>query len=286
MISGTVKRVGRGNTLVVDLGKVEGIIPPRNFPITEKYQVGDKVLALLLEVRDTEMGGAEVVLSRSHPDFIKELFVQEVPEISDGTIIIERIVREPGYRTKIIVRTTDQKIDPVGACIGMRGIRVKNIVRELNNEKIDIVPYSQDKYELLQNALAPIEIRHIRVNEEGSQVFLVVDDDNFATAIGKKGLNVRLVGQLVGVQLEVQKESDYQRIQALERANLATSEDPVLDEPLSQVDGISSLIVDQLVAEGYDTLRKLLVCAPETLATVPGISLEMAEKLLEQIRKR
>src|SRR5205807_3096074 len=99
LISGTVKRVGRGNTLVVDLGKVEGIIPPRNFPITEKYQVGDKVLALLLEVRDTEMGGAEVVLSRSHPDFVKELFVQEVPEISDGTIIIERIVREPGYRT-------------------------------------------------------------------------------------------------------------------------------------------------------------------------------------------
>jgi transcription termination/antitermination protein NusA len=286
LISGTVKRVGRGNTLVVDLGKVEGIIPPRNFPITEKYQVGDKVLALLLEVRDTEMGGAEVVLSRSHPDFVKELFVQEVPEISDGTIVIERIVREPGYRTKIIVRTTDQKIDPVGACIGMRGIRVKNIVRELNNEKIDIIPYSQDKYELLQNALAPIEIRHIRVNDEGSQVFLVVDDDNFATAIGKKGLNVRLVGQLVGVQLEVQKESDYQRIQALERANLATSEDPVLDEPLSQVDGISSLIVDQLVAEGYDTLRKLLVCAPEKLATVPGISLEMAEKLLEQIRKR
>ncbi len=288
LISGTVKRVGRGNTLVVDLGKVEGIIPPRNFPITEKYQVGDKVLALLLEVRDTEMGGAEVVLSRSHPEFVKELFIQEVPEISDGTVAIERIVREPGYRTKLIVRTADQKVDPVGACIGMRGIRVKNIVRELNNEKIDIIPFSSDKYELLQNALAPIEIRHLRVNDEGTQVFIVVDDEHFATAIGKKGLNVRLVGQLVGVQLEIQKESDYQRIQALERANLATEENPLLDERLSQIEGISSLIVDQLLAEGddYNTLRKLLTCGPEKLATIPGISLEMAEKILEQTRRQ
>lgn len=285
LISGTVKRVGRGNTLIVDLGKVEGIIPPRNFPITEKYQVGDRVLALLLEVRDTDMGGAEVVLSRSHPEFVKQLFIQEVPEIGDGTVQIEKVVREPGYRTKIIVRTQDLKVDPVGACIGMRGIRVKNICRELNNEKIDIIPYASDKFLLLQNALHPIEIRYLRMNDEGNQVFVVVDDDNFAGAIGKKGLNVRLIGHLIGMQLDVQKASDFQRIQALERANLATSEDPRLDEPISSIDGISGLIVGQLVAEGFDTPRKLLVAAPDKLASVPGISLDMADKLLEQIRK-
>lgn len=285
LISGTVKRVGRGNTLIVDLGKVEGIIPPRNFPITEKYQVGDRVLALLLEVRDTDMGGAEVVLSRSHPEFVKQLFIQEVPEISDGIVQIEKVVREPGYRTKVIVKTQDQKVDPVGACIGMRGIRVKNICRELNNEKIDIIPYASDKFQLLQNALDPIEIRYLRVNDEGNEVFVVVDDDNFAGAIGKKGLNVRLIGHLVGVQLNVQKASDFQHIQALERANLATSEDPRLDESLSNIQGMSSLIIDQLVTEGFDTPRKVLQAAPEKLATVPGISLDMAEKLLEQIRK-
>jgi transcription termination/antitermination protein NusA len=286
LISGTVKRIGRGNTLIVDLGKVEGIIPPRHYPITEKYQVGDRVLALLLEVRDTEMGGAEVVLSRSHPDFVRELFYQEVPEINDNTITIERIVREAGYRTKIIVKSSDAKVDPVGACIGMRGIRVKNIVRELNNEKIDIIPFTQDKLELLQNAIHPIELRYIRISDDGLDVFLVVADDNFASIIGKKGLNVRLLAELLGVHLDVQKESEYVKIQALERENLAASDDPLLDEPFSQIHGISSLIVGQLVQEGYDTPRKLLLCPPEKLAEVPGINLEMAERLLEQVRKR
>jgi transcription termination/antitermination protein NusA len=284
LISGTVKRVGRGNTIIVDLGKVEGIMPMRNFPITEKYQVGDRVLALLLEVRDTDMGGAEVVLSRSHPEFVKQLFVQEIPEVSDNTIEIEKIVREPGYRTKLIVKSSDPKVDPVGACIGMRGIRVKNIIRELNNEKIDIIPFSQNKLELLQNALHPIEIRHLNVNEEGTQVSVVVKDDDFAAAIGKKGLNVRLIGYLLEVQLEIKKEGDFKRIQELERANLATSEDPRLDEVFSQIEGISSLVVDLLVAEGYDTPRKLLMAGPEKLVSIPGISMDTVERILEQVR--
>ncbi len=286
LISGSVKRIIRGSTLVVDLGKVEGIIPTKNYPITEKYQPGEKVLALLIDVRETETGGAEVVLSRSHPDFVKQLFVQEIPEVSDGTITIEKIVREPGYRTKLVVRTQDLKVDPVGACIGMRGVRVKNIIRELNNEKIDIIPYASDTLQLLANALHPVEIKHMRVSDDKSQVFVVVADDAFATAIGKKGFNVRLVGQLVGVRLDVQKESDYQKIQALECANLASSEDPSLDMPLTELEGMSRLIIDQLIAEGLDTPRKLLLTPKDTLASIPGISLEMASKLLEQIKKK
>ncbi|CCB86909.1 transcription elongation protein nusA [Parachlamydia acanthamoebae UV-7] len=150
LISGTIKRFVRGSNVVIDLGKVEAIMPTKHYPKTEKYHVGEKVLALLYEVNETENGGAEVVLSRSHPEFVKQLMMQEVPELNDGIVVIDRIVREAGYRTKMTVRSTDSKIDPVGSCVGMRGIRVKNVVRELNNEKIDIIPYSQDPVELLQ----------------------------------------------------------------------------------------------------------------------------------------
>lgn len=286
LISGTVKRIGKNGVVIVDLGKVEGVLPRRHYPPTEKYNIGDRVFALLLEVRDTEEGGAEVVLSRSHPEFVRQLLIQEVPEISDGTVTIERIVREAGYRTKAVVRTMDQKVDPVGACIGMRGTRIKNIVRELHNEKIDIIPYAQDSLQLLQNALAPIEIRSLRVSDDGLQVYVVVDDDSFASAIGKKGLNVRLIGALIGTQLDIQKLSDYKRIKQLERANLAASSDPALDEPFTQIEGISSLVVGQLVAEKIDTPRKLLLAPPEQLASIPGINLDTAEKILEQIRKQ
>lgn len=285
LISGTLKRIGRNNVLIVDLGKVEGVLPPKNYPRTENYQVGDKVLALLLEVRDTEMGGAEVVLSRTHPEFVRQLFLQEVPEINDNTVSIEKIVREPGYRTKVIVRSADPKVDPVGACIGMRGIRVKNIIRELNNEKIDIISYSQDPYEQLEKALDPIQIRHAVVSDDGTHMLIVVDDDSFANAIGKKGYNVRLLGQLVGINLEVRKLSDHQRLEAIERANLVTSEEPWLDEPLSQIEGLSSLLIDQIINAGFDTPRKLLVASPEQLAAIPGISADRAGKLLEQVRK-
>ncbi|MFS8563402.1 MAG: S1 RNA-binding domain-containing protein [Rhabdochlamydiaceae bacterium] len=142
IISGTVKRIVRGANLIVDLGKVEGILPDRFYPKTEKYNVGERVQALSFEVRDTENGGAEVILSRSHPDFVAQLFMLEVPEINDGKITIERIVRDAGYRTKLAVKSTDPKIDPVGACVGVRGTRVKNIIRELNNEKIDVLPFN------------------------------------------------------------------------------------------------------------------------------------------------
>jgi transcription termination/antitermination protein NusA len=285
LISGTVKRVAGGTTVIVDLGKVEGVLPRRNFPPTESYQVGDKVLALLQEVRDTDTGGAEVVLSRSHPDFVKLLLVQEVPELADGTISIEKIVREPGYRTKLIVRSSDMKVDPVGACIGMRGVRVKNIVRELNNEKIDVIPYASDKLQLLQQALQPVQIRKIRVNDDESQIFIVVEDEEFGAAIGKKGLNVRLIGELLDIHLEIQKMSDFHRVDALERAALAQLDDPSLDEGLASMDGISNLVIDQLIAEGYTTQRKVLEASLEKLAEIPGISLDMADKILEQIRK-
>jgi N utilization substance protein A len=286
IVSGSVKRVVRGATLIIDLGKVEAILPDRFYPKTEKYNVGERVQALLYEVRDTESGGAEVILTRSHPEFVEQLFKQEVPELNDGTVVIEKIVREAGYRTKLAVRSLDSKVDPVGACVGMRGNRVKNIIRELNNEKIDIIPYSDDPVQLLQNALSPTEIKKISLSDDGSRISIVVDDETYPTVLGKRGMNARLCGTLVGVELDVQKMSEYQTAMTLERAQIASSDDPTLDEKLHHVDGISNMILESLIGAGYDTRRKLLNATPQKLAEMPEISLEMADKILEQIRKK
>lgn len=285
LVSGSVKRFVKGANMIIDLGKVEALMPMRHYPKTERYNIGDKVLALLFEVNDTDMGGAEVILSRSAPEFVKQLMIQEVPEVNDGIVILDKVVREPGYRTKLTVRSTDSKVDPVGACVGMRGSRVKNVVRELYNEKIDIIPFSEDPVELLQNALSPIEIRKISVNEDDRVISIVIEDDDFAAVIGKRGMNARLNSRLIGYELEVQKMTDYNRTMALQRTELAESEDSSLDEPLEYIDGVNNFIFENLVSEGYNTPRTLLTASPEELSKIPGISIEMADTILDQIRK-
>lgn len=285
IISGTVKRIVRGATLIVDLGKVEAILPDRFYPKTEHYNIGERVQALLYEVRDTESGGAEVVLSRSHPEFVKQLFMQEVPELEDGTVHIERIVREAGYRTKLAVTSSDPKVDPVGACVGVRGTRVKNIIRELNNEKIDILPYSEDKVQFLENALDPIEIKKISVSEDESKISIVVDDESYPTVLGKRGMNTRLCGQLIGIELDVQRMSEYQTAMNIQRAQMALMDDPSLDDKLS-IEGMSSFIVESLISAGYDTPRKILNASTSDLANIPEISTEMADKILEEVRQK
>ena len=284
IVSGVVKRFSRGANLVVDLGKVEALLPARNYPKTEKYKIGDKILALLLEVQDSESGGAEVILTRSHPEFVKQLFMQEVPELEDGTIEIVWIERDAGYRTKMTVRSSDPKVDPVGACVGMRGNRVKNVIRELNNEKIDIIPYSKDPVDLLQSILSPIEIRKIGVNEEENVIAIVVDDTDYAAVIGKRGMNARLTGQLIGYELEVQRMSEYNKALEIQRMQLAEADDPQLDRPL-EIPGINRLILENLVQSGFDTLRKVLKAQVDELSKVPGISMEMAYKILEEVSK-
>ncbi len=286
LISGSVKRMVRGATCIVDLGKVDGIMPMRHYPKTETYNVGDRVLALLLEVQDTDNGGAEVIISRSHPEFVRQLFLQEVPEMADQTIEIERIVRDAGYRTKLTVRSNDDRVDPVGACVGVRGVRVKNVIRELNNEKIDIIPHTNDPVDLLQGALDPIEIRKISVNEDDSVMSIIVDDDDFAIVIGRKGMNARLNGQLIGYELEVQKMSDYIRMLELEKMELIESNEPWLDEKLKALGPINPLIVENLISEGFDNPRQILTASREDLAGVPGVSLEMADRIVEEIKKQ
>ncbi|HEV3269138.1 MAG TPA: transcription termination factor NusA [Candidatus Rhabdochlamydia sp.] len=286
IVSGTVKKVIREATLIIDLGKVEAILPSRFYPKTEVYKVGDRVQALLFEVRDTENGGAEVVLSRSHPEFVAQLFSQEVPEIADDIIVIEKIVRAAGYRTKIAVSSQDPKVDPVGACVGVRGNRVKNIIRELNNEKIDIIPFSSNTATLLSSSLAPIEIKKMIVDEERNIITIVINDEDYPAALGKGGRNARLNGELCGSDLQIQKMSHYKATMNLERAQMASADDPTLDEPLTIEEVSSRMIIESLISAGYDTPRKVLNATPEQLAIIPEISLEMADKILEKIRKK
>jgi N utilization substance protein A len=285
IISGTVKRFIRGRTIVVDLGKVEAILPERNYPKLERYNPGEKVQALLLEVRDTDSGGAEVILTRSHPEFVAQLFIQEVPELHDKTVVIEKIVRDPGYRTKLAVRSFDPKVDPVGTCVGVRGTRIKNIIRELNNEKIDVVPYSDDPIQLLQNLIAPAEIRKLKVYDD--RVWIVVLDEEYPIVIGKKGMNARLIGQLIGKEIEVQKLTEYRKILTVQMAEFAEDSDPAYDERI-RIEGVSGLIVDSLAGAGYDTMRKFMQSDPEEIsAKVPGVNYyDLADKIVEQIRKR
>ena len=285
IVSGTVKRVVKGATLIVDLGKVEAILPDRFYPKTEKYHVGDRIQALLWEVRDTENGGAEVVLSRSHPEMVEQLFDQEVPELSDDTIGIKKIVREAGYRTKIAVYSNDPKVDPLGACVGVRGTRVKNIIRELNNEKIDIVIYTDDQVQLLQSLLHPIEVKKMNFDKENNLISLVVEDEDYPVVIGKRGMNARLNAELVGVELEVKKMSDYQTEMTFERQQMQLEEGPELDVKLEEIEGINKFVVDSLIDAGFDTPRKILNALPQDLSKGTGISKEMIDDVLEKIRK-
>jgi transcription termination/antitermination protein NusA len=285
IVSGSIKRIGRGGTLIIDLGKVEAILPDRFYPRDERYNVGERVQALLFEVRDTENGGAEVVLTRSHPEFVSALFTQEVPELGDGTIEIRAIVREPGYRTKVTVSSSDQRVDPLGACVGVRGTRVKNVIRELNNEKIDIIPFSEDPEILLRNALDPIEVKKIEFDEKMNAIRIIVADDDYPAVLGKRGMNARLNGRLVGEELIIRKDSEYTKELEIQRLEIASSDDPALDQDL-EIEGINPLILDNLKDAGFNTLRKLLNANSKDLAKDASISPEMADDILEKARKQ
>lgn len=204
IVTGIVRRRERGN-LIVDLGKAEAILPPRERVPGEDYSPGERMRCLLLDIEPTNRG-PELILSRASVKFVRRLFELEVAEIQDGTVVIEAIAREPGYRTKIAVSSKDPKVDPVGACVGARGARVKSIVRELGGEKIDIVKYSSDPLELLHEAIKPAVPLNIKVDEENKRIFFEVSEDNLSIAIGRRGQNARLTSRLLGWKLDIAKE--------------------------------------------------------------------------------
>ncbi len=204
IVSGTVRRFER-NDVLIDLGKFEGIMPNRERVQGEDYNIGDRIRAYVLAV-ENEGRGPEIILSRSHPNFVRRLFEAEVNEISDHTVELRAIAREAGFRTKVAVWSNDPKVDPVGACVGMRGARVKNIVRELNNEKVDIIRWSDDPAELVREALKPAELITITPDEENRVIHCTVSEEDLSKAIGRKGQNARLSSRLMGWDVQVRRD--------------------------------------------------------------------------------
>src|SRR3989441_2166851 len=203
IVSGTVRRFERSD-VILDLGKFEAIMPSRERVQTEDYNIGDRVRAYVVAVENGARG-PEIIVSRSHPNFVRRLFELEVSEIADGTVEIRGIAREAGYRTKIAVTSANEKVDPVGACVGMRGSRVKNIVRELNNEKVDIIRWSADPKEFVVEALKPAKIKGVTLDEAKKVVHIKVDEDQLSLAIGKRGQNARLTSKLLGWDINIEK---------------------------------------------------------------------------------
>ena len=265
ILSGSVRRFDR-NDVVVDLGRAEAIMPSRERVPTEEYQAGDRIRAFVVKV-DNEMAGPEIILSRTHPDFVRRLFELEVSEIADGTVEIKGIAREPGFRSKIAVLSHDEKVDPVGACVGMKGIRVKNIVRELSGEKIDIVRWNPDIKTFVTNSLAPAKLSRIELDEDLHTVTVTVDPEQLSLAIGKKGQNARLTAKLTNWKIDIQRDEDT--LPFAEKVKLAI-------ERLAAIEGIDTAQAEKLVQFGFLTTEGILAAETEDLEAVEDFDAETA----------
>lgn len=260
IVSGSIVRVERGD-VIIDLGRVEAIMPLRERVPTEEYQIGDRLRAYVLSVQD-HVSGHHIVLSRSHPDFVKRLFALEISEIADNTVEIKGIAREAGYRTKIAVLSNDEKVDPVGACVGMKGMRVKNIVRELLGEKIDIVRWSQDIKTYATNALNPAKLNKVVVDETTAKITVIVDADQLSLAIGKRGQNARLTSKLLGWKIDIQKDKDDVSFE--EKVAMAIEE-------LTHLKGMDRDTAEKLVHAGFLTLEGIVEADTSDLIETTGL---------------
>ncbi len=266
IVSGTVRRFERSD-VIVDLGKFEAVMPNKERVQTEDYNVGDRVRAYVVAVENGARG-PEIIISRSHPNFVRRLFEMEVSEIADRTVEIKGIAREAGYRTKIAVWSANEKVDPVGACVGMRGARVKNIVRELNNEKVDIIRWSADVKEFVLEALKPAKIKSVTLDQTKKAVLIKVDEDQLSLAIGKRGQNARLTSRLSGWDINIEKDESAAEVFSA-RVNQAAA---ALAIPL-QVDQDTAVA---LVKGGLATLDTIIEVDPQDIADAIGIELDAA----------
>jgi len=289
MIVGYYQRE-RAGTIYINLGRAEGILPKSQQSPREHYSLGDRVKTYLLEVRK-ETKGPQIVLSRSHPAFVKKIFELEVPEIADGTILIKDIVRDPGYRTKVAVFSPREEIDPVGACVGLRGIRIQAIVSELEGEKIDIIKWDTDVKRYIANAMNPVKILRIFViDEENQEAIVVVPESQLAIAIGRQGQNIRLVSKLVGWKLDVITELDFEKSEYADFARKAADELFSVEEEaetevtsLQDIPGIEQEELKILEKAGYTNIEDVIDKSPETLVQIEGIDEGMAKKILSTI---
>src|SRR5436309_5221312 len=273
IVSGTVRRFERSD-VTIDLGKFEALLPNRERVPTEEYQIGERIRCFVKAVENT-LHGPEIILSRADPNFVIKLFQLEVSEINDGTIEVKGIAREPGFRTKIAVYTRDEKVDPVGACVGLRGQRVKNIVRELNNEKVDIIKWDPNIKTFITNALAPAKLKSFEIDEEKKRVKIWVSEDQLSLAIGKRGQNARLTSKLTGWQVDI--EAEHVAVFGFEEKMAQAV------QALAAIPGISPEQANVLVHNGLTSLEALLQVEVSDLAGIPEIG-EQAGAILEAAR--
>jgi N utilization substance protein A len=266
--TGTIARF-EGSTMIVTLGRVEGIMPRSEQIPGEQHEPGERIQAMILEVRDTP-SAVKIILSRSHPEMIKRLFEREVPEVGDRTIELKALAREPGHRTKIAVSSIDSKVDAVGACVGVRGSRIKNIVDELGGEKIDIVRWNESSQILIANALKPAEVAEVSLCFELGRATVVVNEDQLSLAIGKRGQNVRLAARLTGWDIDILTPPEFQN--GVQR----------LDQTLKSIEGITQEMVDKVIALGLIDVRDIEEVGTGPLMEELGLDEETAAKVVDR----
>jgi N utilization substance protein A len=276
IVSGTVRRFERSD-VIIDLGRFEAVMPSRERVPTEEYSVGDRIRAYVVAVENGTRG-PEIILSRSHPNFVRRLFEVEVSEISDRTVELKAIAREAGARTKVAVHSSDDKVDPVGACVGMRGARVKNIVRELNNEKVDIIRWHADPVELVKEALKPAKIHSIRLDEGAKKIYVTVGKEELSQAIGRRGQNARLTAKLTGWDIDIDEDKSREQAFESQKAQAAHS--------LADQLGITQEQADVLTKSGMNSVDVIVDCEPSDIAGVLGSDLETAARILDAAKAR
>jgi N utilization substance protein A len=280
LIRGIVRRFEKGNNIIVDLGKTEGVLPFREQTPRETYRPGDRIVAYVRDI-DREARGPQIILSRSDPKLVEKLFESEVPEIYEGIVRIVAVAREPGARSKIAVTSRDADVDPVGACVGMKGSRVQAVVQELRGEKIDIVPFDRDPARYVIAAIQPAEVHKVIVDEGDGRMELVVPDEKLSLAIGRKGQNVRLAAQLTGWKLDIISESKFKQ---MEEESITA---------LSLIDGVDDNIAKAMYRLGFRALEEVAEAGVEELAAIPGLGnqeaagkiKENAEATMERLRQ-
>ena len=271
VITGIVRRFERGN-VVVDLGRAEAVLPVREQVPRESYRAGDRIQAYVLDVL-RESKGPQIILSRASVELLRKLFEMEVPEIAEGVVVIEAAAREPGGRSKIAVSSRDSDVDPVGACVGMKGSRVQAVVQELRGEKIDIVPWHEDPARFVCNALAPAEVSRVLLDEQNRVMEIIVPDDQLSLAIGRRGQNVRLASQLTGWKLDINSESRVKEMREFARVSFTAIAIPEATQ-------------EMLYAHGFRKAQDVANAAPEMLTQFPGFTMEMIPDLQKRAREQ
>ncbi len=280
VVNGTVKRFENGD-IVAEFGRIEAVLPRKEQSRAENYAVGDRVRAVIKSVNKNAKG-PQIVLSRTDPALLIKLFEQEVPEIYDGTVLIRGAVREAGDRAKVAVYSRERDVDPVGACVGMKGTRVQSIIRELRGEKIDIVEFSEDSVAFVTNAISPAKVQRVSIVDDAERVMeVVVEDKQLSLAIGKKGQNVRLAAKLTGWKIDIKSEEEKRREV---EAQFAGFEAAAGDEVTVEVPGVDQEALDSVAQAGFDTLERLAAASVEDVTTATGMSAESAERVIAAAR--